>query len=182
MRIGDVQIAKLKDKVAKCKKAAESDPANAEKKKILQEAPKSLLRFQIQEYERRIKEHPTDMGLRFELGRFYYRGGKFDEAIKQFQLALKDPKRATDSLNFLGQCFMKKKMHKLAVGQFQKALEGAKTTEQQKSIRYSLIQALRLQGAKKEALTECEKILEVDISYKDVSQIAEQLRAEIGEG
>src|SRR6185436_2948349 len=85
------------------------------------------LKFLIDSYERRVGDRPTDMLLRFELGKAYYSAGvQFtDKAIGEFQQSIKDPKRKRDSHIMLGQCFQRKKMFDMAETQYQKAEEEA---------------------------------------------------------
>ena len=76
------QDSVLKDKVDDCSlRLYELQYDNA--KKANDPKAKDLfaqfLKFKIQSYERRVSDRPTDMGLRFELGKVYYAGGLVDQ-------------------------------------------------------------------------------------------------------
>ena len=173
-KIGEYKLEKLDIKIAAAKAAAGGDLTDAAFKAAYAEKVK----FQIEECQRRVKDHPTDMALKYELGRALYVGGLTDGAVAEFQQTVKDPKRKIDSLNYLGLCFQRKKIFDLAITQFQKALEQAPNSDWEMQLRYNLIESLKSLGKIQEAKEECKKIMNVDISYKDVSKKLEELNAQ----
>ncbi|NUN48242.1 MAG: tetratricopeptide repeat protein [Candidatus Brocadiae bacterium] len=173
MKIGDIQITKLDQKVQAAKAAAGGDTTNAAFKAAYVE----LVKFRIEEFQRRVRDFPTDMSLHFELGKAQLVGGMVDQAIAEFQMTIKDPKRKIESMNYLGQCFHRKKIHDLAATQFLKALEAAPTQEWELQLRYNLIDCYSAMNKLNEAKDECKKIMNIDISYKDVSKRLEELNA-----
>ena len=66
-----------------------------------------------------------DYDTRYNLGIAYKEMGLIDEAIAEFQISAKDPKRLLECCSMLGLCFVEKGMHKLAVKWYQKGLESA---------------------------------------------------------
>jgi tetratricopeptide (TPR) repeat protein len=172
MKIGDIKIEKVDAKVAAAKAAAGADFQN---NPGFRAAYAELVKLRIDEFAVRVKDHPTDMGIKYEYGRALFTGGQIDAAIAEFQQTVKDPKRKVESMNYMGQCFAKKKIYDMAITQFQKALELAPTSDWEMQLRYNMIEPLKLLGKVEDAKSECKKIMNIDISYRDVSKKLEEL-------
>lgn len=172
MKIGDIKVQKFDAAIA----AAQAE-GNQEEVKSLKVAK---LKFQIEEWQNRVKEHPTDMQLRFQLGTHYLTGQLFDKAINEFQQTVKDPKWKIGSMTMLGRCFMYKEMFPVAISQFTKALDGGNaSSEQTKEIRYYLAKAYAKSGDPARGLIELDKIMEEDINYRDVSALRAEMAKEV---
>lgn len=132
------------------------------------ELQKQLILENIQE---RVKEFPSYLPLRYEMGTVYMENEMMDKAIGEFQLSVKDPKYRILSLNKLGLCFYKKGIHDLAINQFQKATsELHEWDELKKEIVYNLGAVYEAMGEREKAVAEYKKIYEQDINYRDISQ------------
>ncbi|MGK2856126.1 MAG: tetratricopeptide repeat protein [Thermoanaerobaculia bacterium] len=70
-----------------------------------------------------------DYDTHYNLGIAYKEMGLIDEAIGEFQLASKDPKRMIECCSMLGLCFLEKGMPQLAVKWYKKGLESPEITE-----------------------------------------------------
>ncbi|MCE9580879.1 MAG: hypothetical protein K8T20_00025 [Planctomycetes bacterium] len=171
MKIGEIRIEKLDVKLQAAKAAAGGDVNDPNFKAAYAEKVK----YQIEECQRRVKDFPTDMSLKFELGKAYYMGGMIDPAVGEFQQTVKDPKRKIDSMSFLGKCFHRKKIYDLAATQYTKALELAPTSDWEMALRYDLAESYKAQGKIEDAKAELKKIMNIDISYKDASKKLEEL-------
>ena len=119
-----------------------------------------------------MQEHPTDLAERYKLGATLLMGGRLDEAIGEFQKTVQDPRRKTDSLLKLGECFERKNMLDLAAKTIAKAAEDfpTPTSDRAKEITFRLAELHERRGAKDEARRELMKIYEVDIGYRDVTE------------
>ncbi len=126
--------------------------------------------YQLAECQKRAERFPTDLQIRFELGQLYFKAGKVGEAIQEFQKAQGNPNRRIAAMNYLSQCFAKRKMFELAVRTLQNALkEKLVFDDEKKDLIYNLGSVLEAMGKKDEAIKQFEQIYEVDISYKDVA-------------
>jgi len=169
-KLGDLQMRKLDYKIQQLATAYREGPTE-NKKRALDAARKEKFLFQIQEYERRTQEHPTDTELRFRLGKFLFLAGEDDRAIGELQKTVHDPKNATEAHHLIGLTFKKKGMYELAVKEFFKARERLTVmNDANKEITYDLARTFELMNKIAEAKTEYHKIAEVDYSYKDVAQ------------
>jgi tetratricopeptide (TPR) repeat protein len=135
---------------------------------------RAALEAERQAYEldsaRKLTERfPTDLQLRFELGRLCFEQGKISEAIQEFQKSQANPHRRVASLSYLGQCFAKRKMYDIAERTLQAALkEKAVFDDEKKELVYNLGCVQEGMGKKEAAVEQFKLIYEVDIGYRDV--------------
>ena len=174
------QDSVLRDKVDDCSLRlldAEIETAVKANDPRLSELKGARLKYNIQSYERRVADRPTDMGLRFELGKSYYQAGMNDKAIGEFQQSIRDPKRKRDTHIYLGMAFQRKKMFDMADTQYAKAEEeggGILTQATLLSIWYNRAVCNAEAGKKDVAITFGKKIVEQDISFRDISALVEK--------
>jgi tetratricopeptide (TPR) repeat protein len=125
--------------------------------------------YQLAECQKRAERFSTDLQIRFELGQLYFQAGKIGEAIQEFQKAQGNPHRRIAAMNYLAQCFAKRKMFDLATRTLQGALkEKVVFDDEKKELIYNLGCVLESMGKKDEAIKQFELIYEVDIGYRDV--------------
>jgi tetratricopeptide (TPR) repeat protein len=141
-------------------------PDHAEKLAKLQA---EKVAYQLAECQKRAERFSTDLQIRFELGLLYFQAGKIGEAIQEFQKAQGNPHRRVAAMNYLAQCFAKRRMYDLAIRTLQTALkEKVVFDEEKKELIYNLGCVLEGMGKKDEAVKQFELIYEVDIGYRDV--------------
>lgn len=171
------QDSVLRDKVDDCDlriwevKVAAAAKANDPKLKELQLAQ---LKATIASYERRVSDRPTDMGLRYELGIAYYKGSMNDKAISEFQQSVKDPKKKNQSHLFLGKAFQKKKMFDMADKQYVLAEVDVLSQDTKLDIMYNRAKCFAEAGKLPQAIEMGNKIIEIDINYKDIAELVEK--------
>lgn len=177
IRLGDIKIMVFDYEILRLQKELAATPNTKELHTKIASLKSERDRFKIEEYRRRVKAYPTDMNMHFQLGVTLYLTGQIDEAIKEFQNSVRDPKRRLDSYKYLGESFSKKGLHDLAAEQFKKALTSSTLSlEHTKELRYLLAKAFEGNKNYKESVTEFKKILEIDFNYKDVAKKVEQLK------
>ena len=127
------------------------------------------LEFQLTECQQRVEKYPTDLGFRFELGVLYFKAGKISEAQKEFQKAQGNPHKRTAALNYLAQCFAKRKIYDLAASTLQDAIkEKPGFDDEKKELIYNLGCMFENMGKKEDAIEQFKLIFKVDSSYRDV--------------
>ena len=128
------------------------------------------LNFQVTECQKRVEKYPTDLAIRFEMGQFYFQTGKITEAIQEFQKAKNNPHKSLAAMNYLAQCYAKRKMFDLAARTLQSAIkEKIVFDDEKKELVYNLGCVLENMGKKEEAIEQLKLIYEMDIGYKDVA-------------
>ena len=171
------QDSVLRDKVDDCAlrlydlQVEAAEKANDPK---LKEIKLGHLKAFIASYERRVADRPTDMGLRFELGKAYYKGTLIDKAIGEFQQSVKDPKKKTESHFYLGRAFQKKRMFDMADKQYAFAEVDVLSQDRKLDILYNRMVCNSESGNKPKAIEIGKQIMEIDISYKDVAELVEK--------
>ena len=162
--IGDAHEARFDHEIKQCPEGSQ------ERNEIVQERD----RFMLENCRQRAEKFPTMLEFRFELGERLLKLGEVDEAIKSFQRSQNSPKHKLESLNLLGQCFMQKGMHDMALSQFEKALSEKRVfDEQKKELIYNLGQVNEQLGRLEDAALHFKSIYEVDIAFRDVAKKVE---------
>ncbi|MEO1512084.1 MAG: hypothetical protein AAFU70_08430, partial [Planctomycetota bacterium] len=183
---GDAMIVLMRRKLralrAKLEKAPESDELKAE----LAATENSLLETEIKELRLRVENYPTDLGLKFELGKRMFLSKEWEAAIEQFQLAQEDAKNRRAVLNMMAQCFLRLGgWEDAAVSTFRQALEGIVDTGSELSLElnYGLMCALldkasvsRDLAAAEEADRLASQIAMKKFNYRDVKDRREQIK------
>lgn len=177
IRVGDIRLSQAQEEFSAARTAQEAAPDNAAQKKALEDSRARLVAARLAEFGRRVRDHPTDLPERYKYGATLLMAGRVDEAIGEFQKTVQDPRRKTDSLMRLGECFELKSMLDLATKQVQKAAEDfpVLNSERSKEVAYRLAELHERRGAKEEAKKEFMRIFEVDISFRDVAQRVQAL-------
>ncbi len=143
----------------------------------LQRARAALQDLRAAEARRRVERNPTDLGARYDFGQSLLQGGDIDGAIAELQQAVKDPRRKNEALFLLGQAFRKKGLPDLALGQFDKALQGGAGGTLGKELLYEMGAICSELGKREDALRHFSRILEQDIGFRDVAQRVAGLKA-----
>lgn len=168
-RAGDLRIRLQEKRVAEADRRGDSSAADG--------ARGVLAELRVGEYRRRVERNPADLGLRFRLGTALVDQGELDEGIAQLQQAVKDPRSKVEALLCLGRAFQAKGLEDLALGQMEKALEAAGAGGKlAKEILYEMGVLNQTSGRTEQALAVFSRILEQDISYRDVARRVEQLK------
>ena len=127
------------------------------------------LAYQLAECQKRVEKYPTDLAIRFELGVLCFQAGKIGEATAEFQKAQGNPHKRLAAMNYLAQCFAKRKMNDLAAKTLQNAIkEKVVFDEEKKDLIYNLGTVLEAMGKKEDAIEQFKLIYETDIGYRDV--------------
>jgi len=170
LRQDDVKIRQMRRRFNALKEAGDEAAAR--------ELARNLLEFELASYAERVKNYPTDLSLKFELGRRQLAAGQIDDAIAALQQAQREPKRRITALAYLGQAFARKNWHREAVETYERALQFEPPEERAKGLHYSLAQSLVSLGEKKRALDHLSTVAQMDYNYRDVRKQIERLRKE----
>jgi tetratricopeptide (TPR) repeat protein len=129
-------------------------------------------------------EGPPDFETHYQLGIAYKEMMLWDEALKEFQLAIKattndDPTgRYLQCCNMLGQCFMSKQLPRPASLWFKKGLDSPNRSEEEyQALRYDLGLALEQQGDLGKAYEVFQEVCAVDLGYRAVDRKLEELHS-----
>ena len=166
---GDMTVALMKSKLEELEVAVKSDPSRQPELDALR---KSDLEFRVQQAKTLVEKYPNDYGFRFEYGNLLYETGQYDPAIRELQLARRNPKVSHRAMLYLGRTYRARKIYDLAI----EVLNTARTempvmNDLKKEIIYELAQCYQGNGNTDKAVEEYKNIYANDIDYKDVAKI-----------
>ena len=112
----------------------------------------------------------------YDLGVAYKEMGLVDEAIAEFQKALRGPANRVRTYEAIGQCFIEKGQNGMAATILGRALtEQGISDEQLVGVLYLLGRANEAQGKTDDALTYYQRVFIVDIGFHDVAERVDAL-------
>jgi len=117
-------------------------------------------------FRERVEKYPTDMRLRYELGRALFEAGDYDEAIPMLQEAQTEPRSRTACQLLIGRSFMEKGAPAQAVEVLKELLESSELLdEMQKGVLYWLGRAYEADNRTDEAKATYGRLLRMDYNY-----------------
>ncbi len=168
MRIGDIKIRQMTRKWREFKEAGQAEEAKKQ--------ARLRLAFELEEYNERAVNYPTDLTIKYELGRRQLLAGRFDDAIGNLQQASNDPRRRLQAMNALGMAFAKKGYLREAAETFQRALQGDVPELRTKELLYNLGDVQEKMEDFDEARDAFSQLAQIDYQYKDVRERLEAIR------
>jgi tetratricopeptide (TPR) repeat protein len=182
---GDLKLRLARNEVGKYREAAEKEPGNAQAQRNYQAAQQQFLKMETDEYRLRVDNYPTDLGLKFELGRRLFETGDIDNAIPLFQESQNEAKRRVESQNMLAQAFLRIDYTDEAIHTFRSAIESHKVggDETGMALKYGLMTALQAKAEKERELSAAEEadklassIATQQFNYRDIRQRRDALK------
>jgi pilus assembly protein FimV len=155
----------------------ESELAEDEEPIALAEEEQSLEEI-FKEFKKGVEQQldSEDYDTHYNLGIAYKEMGLIDEAIGEFQLASKDPKRAVECASMLGLCFLEKGMPQLAIKWYRKGLEIPEISEEEHTgLLYDLASAYQEVGDTGNAQKAFLEVYGMNTNYRDVVARIKQL-------
>ena len=117
----------------------------------------------------RVQKYPTDLRLKFHLGRALFNTQQYDEAIPLLQEASADPARRAHSQLLIGRAFFETGSYGQTVAVLSEALDGYEMTgdDLSKSMLYWLARAHEADGNVDEAIATYGKLIRLEYNYAD---------------
>ncbi len=127
----------------------------------------------LRRFKRGVAENveEEDFASHYDLGVAYKEMGLTDEAIAQFQRALRGESHRIRSYEALGQCFVEKGQHAVASALLQRAVETSQVDDTQLvGVLYLLGYSMESMGRRSDAMRYYQRVFAVDIEFRDVAQ------------
>ncbi|HUR81719.1 MAG TPA: tetratricopeptide repeat protein, partial [Thermoanaerobaculia bacterium] len=150
----------------------ESELAAEEEEPVSLSEEEQSLEEIFKEFKKGVEQQldSEDYDTHYNLGIAYKEMGLIDEAIGEFQLASKDPKRAVECASMLGLCFLEKGMPQLAIKWYRKGLEMPEITQEEHvGLLYDLASAYQEVGDTENAQKSFLEVYAANSSYRDVT-------------
>ena len=132
--------------------------------------------FLLQKARERAQTYSNDANVHMELALILWERQEIDEALQEFQKAQGSPRHRKNASLHKAKCFVIKKQYDIAVKEFESLLGEIEDMNKEKlDITYEYASALKEMGREDESMAQYKKIYEVDISYRDVKEIMDNL-------
>ncbi len=187
---GKIKLRQARRALAKYRKRAEDNPDDERAQKEFAAATRKFTEMEIAELKASVEAYPTDLSLKYELGKRYFDLGKYDEAIGLLQEAKNDARHRGSALLYLAKAFMAMDWNDEAIATFRQALDKHTTKEDALGLelRYGLMRALRGKAesdrdleAAEEAESIASSIAIEQFNYQDIRDQREKLKALVTE-
>jgi tetratricopeptide (TPR) repeat protein len=150
-------------------------PEYAARSEALALAKKQQAELSIDEARKRSERNPTDLQLRFELGKQLVEAGRLREALPELQRARQNPNARLKSTNLLGRCYRELGMLDLAAKQLEEAAKEITAMDAlKKEIVYNLGLVYEEMGEAEKSIGAMKQIYEADYGYRDVAARVER--------
>lgn len=179
VKMDDLKIRQFRWELRRLDETLAKSPNDESLKKKREELVTRRNQFELEVFQERSDEYPTDMEVRYNLGLRQYRCRNIEQALGAFQMSTRDPKRKVLSLNMLGKCFFQSKLYQEAASQFRRAIENYEVQgdDMWKELRYNLGLTYETMKEWEKAIDECySQIVMVDFQYKDAAKRLQRLR------
>ena len=168
--------AKSKVMIAEQRLAASDTPENHE---TVDKLKRAQLRQELEIFGTRCSRYPENLTWKYELALRLKAAGKFPEAIRHFQEALKDVRRKGAISLELGECFQSIKQYPLAMQNYEAAVE-VLTDRELELRKRALYRAGVLAAGLKDrdaAQKHLSAVAGLDYAYRDVAERLDKLRS-----
>jgi tetratricopeptide (TPR) repeat protein len=133
----------------------------------------------LSQFKQKVSEHvdADDVSAHYDLGTAYLEMGLLDEAIGEFQMALRSSPDHLPTHEVMGRCWMEKGQPDMAVRALNRALAARYEVEDELiGIYYIMGRAKEELGRTDEAVEFYEKVFSLDINFQDVTERLRALR------
>ncbi len=186
----DIRLRQARRALMKYRDAAEENPDHTQARENFKKAERKFIEMEVETLRAQVEAYPTDLRLKFELGKRELKLDNHDEAIALFQESQDDPKYRASSLALLGESFFRQDWVDEAIDTYRRALDGHEDTKDSSGLdlRYGLMLALQRKAREEndlEAASEAEKLASgiaiQQINYRDIKDRRNELKQLVGE-
>ncbi len=166
-RADDIRMAQLARQVRELNERARKSNAEEDQQQV-RLARMELMQTELEIYRERVAKYPTDLALKYRLGRALFKARAFDEAIPVLQLAQADPRNRLQAKLLMGRAFFETNAHAQATDVLRELNEATELSDElQRETLYWLGRALEAGRQNDEAKATYGKLLRLDYNYGD---------------
>ncbi len=181
----DCELELLRQNAAKAKELANNAPDDATKKQNSSAMASELISREIEVMSARVQRYPTNLQLKYELGRRFMRVKKWTLAIPLLQQASADSRMKAEVLLNLGKCFLQDNKRPLAQRQLEKAAPEISPHDRPDlycEVHYLLGYLFEDAGDVPKAEHHYTEVLQFDYNFRDARDRLERLQGGTGGG
>lgn len=167
----EIMIKATELELQKLHREIESHPDREKgNKERIQKLENELEKLRLEESRKMVEQFPNDYGQRLQFGELLLKAERVDEAIKQFQVAQRSTSLKVKSCVLLGRSFSRKRLHDLALEQFDRAIKDSPGMDDfKKEVLYESAECCEALAKGEEAIRRYKVIYANDISFRDVA-------------
>ena len=167
LRADDIRLRQLSRQTRELAEQARHSGSDEDRQQLrLAKMEQSQTELEI--FRERVAKYPTDLGLRYRLGRALFMAREYDEAIPTLQAAQGDPRNRYHARLLMSRAFFEKSNFVQAVDVLKEICDVPDLPEDiSKEILYWLARALEAAGQNDEARAAYGKLLRQDYNYAD---------------
>jgi hypothetical protein len=187
---GEIKLRALRRKMVARQEAAKANPDDEQAQQAAQTLEQEYNDLEIEEFTLRVKNYPTDLRIKFELGKRHFERGDYESAIALFQESQNEARSRVISRSYLGRSFLEIGWVDEAIQTIRDAMDVHKSADDDTGLelRYILLTALQRKAAQDrdlDAANEADKIASAiaiqQISYRDIRARREEIKKLIAE-
>jgi tetratricopeptide (TPR) repeat protein len=177
-RIGQIHFKQLNRMERGKRDALTQDPKNEDLRKDYTQFMREKFEFELKEFELAAQAYPTEMRLRFEMGKRLYSLSRFEDAIPVLQTARADPKYRIEAGVLLGMAFLRLNYLDEADDTFGTLIKDyqLRGDDRSKEMYYWRGYVLEQKGLKPEALVHYSQVMQWDFNYRDIQARMKRLK------
>ena len=155
------------------------DPENAELKEMVEEMSHDRVEGELKHFQQAMRAYPTDIRLKFEVGKRFFQLKRYDEAIPMLQQSTNDAKYREEAGVLLGRSFLQAGYVPEAVETLRGRIESynLEGDDKSKMMYYWFGRSLEQNDEIEEATKAYSQIAQWDFGYLDVQKRIKELRA-----
>ncbi len=176
---GDIKLRVGRRQVSQVRAKVRQSPDDEALRAKLEEAEKKLLSAEIAEFTERVENMPTDLSMRYELGRRCLKAGDFESAIEHLQQAQSSKQVAQQARLGLAESFVAVGWLDEAESTYRQAIDDHESDSDDlgTQLRYGLMLALQRKAEDNQELSSAEEAFKLasgiaikQIGYKDIRE------------
>lgn len=182
---GKIRLRQLRRTLEQYRERAEANPDDEKAREAHKAAEAKFTEIEIKELKAAVEAYPTDLTLKYELGRRYFKVGDYDQAIAYLQEAKGDSRFRAQALALLAESFRAMEWNDEAIATYRQAMDGKGGLSEQLrlELRYGLMTALAAKAESERDLASAEEAEKLASSiaieqfgYRDIREKREQLK------
>jgi tetratricopeptide (TPR) repeat protein len=176
IELADLDAEPFRRNLAVAEEKLKKTPNDTDLIKLRTRLTKEVSARELDLFRQKAERFPTELIHRLELGIRLLRAGQFDGAIVELQAARGDPRLRWKALMHLGHCFASRNNWRLAERNFNEALQNLPQGEEEtrKELLYELARGSAQSGDLSRAVELAYELVNLDFSYKDISQLLDE--------
>ena len=179
--LADLEIEPFRHNLAITEEKLAARPDDEELPRIRLHLRKEVNTRELDLYRLKADRFPGELSHRYEVGVRLMRAGQLDEAIHELQAARDDARLRWQSLLALGYCFKARNNSRVALRNFEEALDCLPTSEtaHRKGLLYELARGHADAGDLDRAVDLASELAQLDFAYRDIKQLLDDWQARL---